>query len=57
MVMYKELMRMSAISAANLPIMKDGIAVPNPLYTNIGKLYSNKNFSNILDGSSTSLEE
>jgi len=49
-VMYKELMRMSAISAANLPLMKDGIAVPNPLYTNIGKLYSNKNFSNVLDG-------
>jgi len=50
MVMYKELMRMSAISAANLPLMKDGVAIPNPLYTNIGKLYSNKNFSNILDG-------
>jgi len=49
MVMYKELMRMSAISAANLPLMKDGIAIPNPLFTNIGKLYSNNNFSNVLD--------
>ena len=49
LVMYKELMRMSAIAAAHAPIVKDGIAVPNPVYTNIGKLYSNKNFANVLD--------
>lgn len=48
-VMYKELMRMSALAAANFPITKYGIAIPNSLFTNIGKLYSNKNFSNVLD--------
>jgi 4-hydroxybutyryl-CoA dehydratase/vinylacetyl-CoA-Delta-isomerase len=48
-VMYKELMRMSAIAAANLPVISGEIAVPNPLYTNIGKLYSNENFSRVLD--------
>ena len=47
-VMYKELMRMSAIAAANSALMKGEVAVPNPLFTNIGKLYSNKNFSNVL---------
>jgi len=48
-VMYKELMRMSAVAAANSPLIKEDQAVPNPLFTNIGKLYSNKNFSNVLD--------
>ncbi len=48
-IMYKELMRMSAFAAANSALIQDGIAIPNPLYTNIGKLYSNKNFSNVLD--------
>lgn len=48
-IMYKELMRMSAVAAANSPLVKDGIAIPNPLYTNVGKLYSNKNFSGVLD--------
>jgi 4-hydroxybutyryl-CoA dehydratase / vinylacetyl-CoA-Delta-isomerase len=48
-VMYKELMRMSAVAASNSPVIKSDIAIPNPLYTNIGKLYSNKNFSNVLD--------
>jgi aromatic ring hydroxylase len=49
LVMYKELMRMSAIAAANSPLIKDGIAIPNPVFTNIGKLYSNKNFATVLD--------
>jgi 4-hydroxybutyryl-CoA dehydratase / vinylacetyl-CoA-Delta-isomerase len=48
-ILYKELMRMSAVAAANSPIVKEGISVPNPIYTNIGKLYSNKNFSEVLD--------
>jgi len=48
-VLYKELMRMSAIAAANSPLIKDSQAIPNPVYTNIGKLYSNKNFSTVLD--------
>ena len=40
---------MSAVAAANLPLIKDEQAVPNPVFTNIGKLYSNKNFSAVLD--------
>lgn len=48
-LMYKELMRMSAIAAANSPLIKEGQMIPNPVYTNIGKLYSNKNFSRVLD--------
>jgi 4-hydroxybutyryl-CoA dehydratase / vinylacetyl-CoA-Delta-isomerase len=48
-VMYKELMRMSAVAAAASAIVRGDVAVPNPLFTNIGKLYSNKNFSNVLD--------
>ncbi len=48
-IMYKELMRMSAVAAAASALVRGEIAVPNPLYTNIGKLYSNKNFSNVLD--------
>jgi 4-hydroxybutyryl-CoA dehydratase / vinylacetyl-CoA-Delta-isomerase len=49
LIMYKELMRMSAIAAANAPLLREEIAVPNPIYTNIGKLYSNRSFSQILD--------
>lgn len=49
LIMYKELMRMSAIAAANSPILREEIAVPNPIYTNIGKLYSNRSFSQILN--------
>ncbi|MDA4130743.1 MAG: 4-hydroxybutyryl-CoA dehydratase [Thaumarchaeota archaeon] len=49
LVMYKELMRMSAVAAAYLPVIAKGIAVPDPLYTNIGKLYSNEHFSRVLD--------
>jgi 4-hydroxybutyryl-CoA dehydratase / vinylacetyl-CoA-Delta-isomerase len=48
-IMYKELMRMSALAAAASAIVRGDVAIPNPLYTNIGKLYSNKNFSNVLD--------
>lgn len=48
-VMYKELMRMSALAAASVPVISQSIAVPNSLYTNIGKLYSNENFSRVLD--------
>jgi 4-hydroxybutyryl-CoA dehydratase/vinylacetyl-CoA-Delta-isomerase len=49
-IMYKELMRMSAIAAAHAPILDEGMAIPNPLYTNIGKLYSNQNFTRVLEG-------
>jgi 4-hydroxybutyryl-CoA dehydratase / vinylacetyl-CoA-Delta-isomerase len=49
LVLYKEVMRMSALAAAEFPLTDEGLAVPNPLYTNIGKLYSNQNFSSILE--------
>jgi 4-hydroxybutyryl-CoA dehydratase / vinylacetyl-CoA-Delta-isomerase len=48
-IMYKELMRMSAVAAANTPLIKEDLAIPNPMFTNIGKLYSNQNFSKVLD--------
>ncbi len=49
MIVYKELMRMSVFAAASAPVIEEGLAVPNPLYTNIGKLYSNQNFTRVLD--------
>jgi 4-hydroxybutyryl-CoA dehydratase / vinylacetyl-CoA-Delta-isomerase len=49
LVMYKEIMRMSALAAAEFPLMDEGQAIPNPLYTNLGKLYSNQNFSGVLE--------
>jgi 4-hydroxybutyryl-CoA dehydratase/vinylacetyl-CoA-Delta-isomerase len=50
MIMWKEIMRMGAIASATTAVIDEGIAVPNPLYTNIAKLYSNQNFSKILEG-------
>jgi len=49
-IAYKEMMRMSALAAASDPVIEDGLAVPNPLFTNIGKLYSNQNFARVLEG-------
>jgi aromatic ring hydroxylase len=48
-IMYKELMRMSAIAAAHSHSEDGGLAIPNPLYTNIGKLYSNQNFGRVVE--------
>ncbi len=49
-ILYKELLDMAAKAAAHYPLVDDGtgIVVPNPLYTNIAKLYSNKQFPNIV---------
>lgn len=46
MVLYREIMHMAAKMAAVEHVRDEhtGIAVPNSLYTNIGKLYSNANF-------------
>src|SRR5438132_6075781 len=41
-------MRMSATAAAHSHL-DDGLAIPNPLYTNIGKLYSNQNFGRVVE--------
>lgn len=48
MIMYKEILRMSAISAAAEPVIDEEIAIPNPLYTNIGKLYTNTHFEELI---------
>ncbi len=50
MILYKEILDMAAKAAAHHPLFDDrtGIAIPNPLYTNIAKLYSNKQFPNIV---------
>jgi len=47
-VIYKEIQRMGALAAALNPVVDEGVAVPNPVYTNIAKLYSNSKFSDVL---------
>ena len=47
-VIYKEIQRMGALAAALNPVVDEGVAVPNPIYTNIAKLYSNSKFSDVL---------
>jgi aromatic ring hydroxylase len=48
-IMWKEMMRMGALSSAITHLTDENIAIPNPLYTNIAKLYSNLNFSKVLE--------
>jgi aromatic ring hydroxylase len=43
-IMCKEIMRMGALAAALKPILDEEIAIPNPIFTNIAKLYSNSKF-------------
>jgi aromatic ring hydroxylase len=50
MVQYKEIMTMSSYTAALFCEVDSGIAIPNPVYTNIGKLYSNENFYKLING-------
>jgi len=50
MIMYKEIMRMGAITAALEPLIDEGVAVPNPVYTNVSKLYSNAHFVDVVHG-------
>ncbi|WP_338603283.1 4-hydroxyphenylacetate 3-hydroxylase family protein [Sulfolobus tengchongensis] len=47
-VLYKEIMRSSAIASAVYPVVMEGIAVPNPIFTNVGKLYSNMHFHDVV---------
>jgi aromatic ring hydroxylase len=47
-IMYKEILRMSAIASSTYPIIDEGIAIPNPIYTNVGKLYTNTHFHEIV---------
>lgn len=47
-IIYKEIMRMGALAAALMPIIDQGIAVPNPIFTNVAKLYSNDHFTDVI---------
>ncbi|MEM4769195.1 MAG: 4-hydroxyphenylacetate 3-hydroxylase family protein [Saccharolobus sp.] len=47
-IMYKEIMRSSAIAASIYPVLMEGIAIPNPTFTNVGKLYSNMHFHDVV---------
>ncbi|BFH73089.1 4-hydroxyphenylacetate 3-hydroxylase N-terminal domain-containing protein [Sulfurisphaera javensis] len=47
-VMYKEILRMSAISSSIYPENDEEIAIPNFVFTNIGKLYTNTHFHEIV---------
>ncbi len=47
-ILYKEILRSSAIAAAVKPVMLEGVALPNPIFTNIGKLYSNMHFHDVV---------
>jgi len=47
-VVYKEIMRMAAIAAAYNAVINEGVSVPNPIFTNIGKLYSNMHFIDVV---------
>ncbi len=47
-IMYKEIMRTSAIASAIYPSYIEGIAMPNPIFTNVGKLYSNTHFHEVI---------
>ncbi|MEN3047856.1 MAG: 4-hydroxyphenylacetate 3-hydroxylase N-terminal domain-containing protein [Candidatus Caldarchaeales archaeon] len=50
-VLYKEIMRMATRMAAMTAVRdpETGILVPNPIYTNIGKLYSNAFFPVVIE--------
>jgi 4-hydroxybutyryl-CoA dehydratase/vinylacetyl-CoA-Delta-isomerase len=47
-IYYKELLIMSAIASSTVPLIDEEIAIPNPLYTNIGKLYTNNHFHDVV---------
>ncbi|MCG2892754.1 MAG: 4-hydroxybutyryl-CoA dehydratase, partial [Vulcanisaeta sp.] len=38
------------MTAALEPLIDEGIAVPNPIYTNVSKLYSNEHFIDVVHG-------
>ncbi len=39
---------MAAIAAAYNAVINEGVSVPNPIFTNIGKLYSNMHFIDVV---------
>ena len=50
LIMYKEFLRAAGIASADKCIIDNltGIAVPNIIYTNVGKLYANENYTEII---------
>jgi Aromatic ring hydroxylase len=48
MITYKEILRSCAIAAAINPIYIEGLAIPNPIIVNVGKLFANMNFHNMI---------
>lgn len=47
-ILYKEILRSTAIAAAVNPVFLEEIALPNPIFTNVGKLYSNMHFHDVV---------
>lgn len=47
-IIYKEILKMGALAASYNPVFDEGIAIPNSLYVNISKLYSNMNFNEVI---------
>ncbi|NON61364.1 4-hydroxyphenylacetate 3-hydroxylase N-terminal domain-containing protein, partial [Acidianus sp. RZ1] len=47
-ILYKEILRSCAIASAVNLVMLDEVALPNPTFTNVGKLYSNVHFHDII---------
>ncbi|BBD73963.1 4-hydroxybutyryl-CoA dehydratase [Sulfodiicoccus acidiphilus] len=47
-VMYREVMYMAARTAAVDCVKVGDMAIPNPIYTNVGKLYSNSHFHDVV---------
>jgi aromatic ring hydroxylase len=47
-IMYREVMYMAARTAAVECLKVADMALPNPLYTNVGKLYSNAHFHDVV---------
>jgi len=50
LIKYKEMLRASAIAASNLASIDEltGIAIPNTVMTNIGKLIANENYTDVV---------
>lgn len=47
-ILYKEILRMSAIASSVYPEIDEEIAIPNYIFTNIGKLYTNTHFHEVV---------
>ncbi len=48
LISYKEILRATAIAASHECNKLNGLAVPDVVYTNVGKLYANENYTDII---------